>query len=145
MFLFTTEPRDFKGVVFWIWPFLHWLCTQFQDTISVTLQTSIFIKVTTSNYPNTKMIALWCRHDDVIGCQITGKYKLKCKYLKINKKSSVWDINLILLPNVKVREGLSSWHIAWPLWPLLPVKQEVVPHLKMVKARNMIFSPTIIV
>ena len=65
------------------------------------------------------------------------------KSLKINKKSSVWDRNLILFPNVNVWEGLSSWHIVWPLWPLFPVKQEVAPHLKTVKARTVILLPNV--
>ena len=58
MFRFRRKPRDFKGAVFLDLAVFALTVHRFQDTISVTLQTSIFIKVTTSNYPNTKMIAL---------------------------------------------------------------------------------------
>ena len=51
--------------------------------------------------------------------------------------------NLILVPNVNVTEVLSSLQIAWSLWPLLPVKPEVPPHLKLVQAKNMILSANV--
>ena len=50
---------------------------------------------------------------------------------------------MILSPNVKVGEGLSLWHIVWPLWLLLPVKPEVTSHLKEVKDRNVILSTNV--
>ena len=40
-------------------------------------------------------------------------------------------------------QRLERFFFVWPLWPLLPVKPEVAPHLKVVRARNMLLSPNV--
>ena len=145
MFLFTRKPRDFKGAVFLdLVVCALTLCTASRHNFGTLGNFNL--------HQSNKQLPLY--RDDCIAVTSWWHHRVSnyrqfkieiLKSLKINKKSSVWDRNLILLPNAKVREGLSSWHIVWPLWPLLPVKQEVAPHLKMVKARNMIVSLTAIV